>query len=214
MNRDDEDRLNEEIRELATEYHAPPETPRDRMWAAIEARRRTPSPTAVRPFLRPARRWRPYAWAAGIAAVLLLGIGLGRMSIAPAGVSAPVPQTIAAAPVPSHPPVALEQAATQHLARVEAFLTSFRVGGSPDDGLTAQARDLLTSTRLLLDSRAVEDPRLHLLLEDLELILVQIVQLGGPEDFNHVTDGLEQRQVMPRLRIAIPAGPGPTTGVS
>jgi hypothetical protein len=94
------------------------------------------------------------------------------------------------------------------LSQVETFLTSFRLGGS-DSQFTGRARDLLTSTRLLLDSRVVEDPRTRALLEDLELILVQIARLGPAgrdQELDLITDGLEQRQVIPRLRTAGSAG--------
>jgi hypothetical protein len=54
------------------------------------------------------------------------------------------------------------------------------------------------------------DPRLRRLLADLEDILVQLVQYdvnGKREDLDLITDGLEERQVLPRLHSAIPAGP-------
>ena len=51
--------------------------------------------------------------------------------------------------------------------------------------------------------------RIRALLEDLELILVQVTTLDGsrsPEELDLITDGLEQREVLPRLRTVIPAG--------
>jgi len=47
-------------------------------------------------------------------------------------------------------------------------------------------------------------------MSDLEDILVQLVQYdanGTREDLDLITDGLEERQVLPRLHSAIPAGP-------
>jgi hypothetical protein len=98
-------------------------------------------------------------------------------------------------------------AAVQHLSRVETFLTTLRT--APDQQFTGQARELLISTRLLLDAKDM-DPRLHKLMSDLEDILVQLVQYdanGTREDLDLITDGLEERQVLPRLHSAIPAGP-------
>ena len=47
-------------------------------------------------------------------------------------------------------------AAVQHLSRVETFLTTLRT--SPSQQFSGQARELLTSTRLLLDAKDM-DPR-------------------------------------------------------
>ena len=75
-----------------------------------------------------------------------------------------------------------------------------------------QARDLLTTTRLLLDSPAADDPRMRALLEDLELVLAQISQLEAGRDSRNadlITQDMDQRSVLPKLRSAIPAGPVP-----
>jgi hypothetical protein len=75
-----------------------------------------------------------------------------------------------------------------------------------------QARDLLGTTRLILDCPAGQDPRLKGLLEDLEGVLAQIAQLparGDREDVQLINQGLEQRNVLLRLRTANPSGPGP-----
>ncbi|PYO76359.1 MAG: hypothetical protein DMD67_08800, partial [Gemmatimonadetes bacterium] len=73
-----------------------------------------------------------------------------------------------------------------------------------------QARDLLATTRLMLDSPAAKDVRLRGLLEDLECLLAQIAQLpagADREDVQLISQGLEQRSVLLRLRTASPAGP-------
>lgn len=213
-----ERRDDERIRGLAGDYNRPGDPPRERMWAAIQARRQAgerlgPSrSTSV-------RRLRWTGWITGVAAVLALGIAIGRLTT---GGGAPNPSSaveipMAAAPDPaSRPPTALAVATTQHLTRVETFLTDFRAAG-PEGQFTGQARELLTSTRLLLDRQAVSDVRTRTLLEDLELILVQIVQLGASErtgEVDLIHDGLAERQVMPRLRTAIPAGPARSPGAS
>ena len=201
MNEQEQD---ERIRALAREYHDPPVPPREKMWAAIRERRVQARviPTTRRPLGGP----RTVVWITTLAATLLLGIALDRLVLRPS------PRQVATAP--AEPSLALQVATTQHLSRLEAFLTGFRIGEA-DTLFRSQARDLLTSTRLLLDNPAM-DPRIQSLLEDLELILVQIVQPGAAdraEEREFITDGLEQRQVLPRLRSYIPAGP-PTPGAS
>jgi hypothetical protein len=69
-----------------------------------------------------------------------------------------------------------------------------------------QATELLTSTRLLLDSPAASDARFKDLLEDLELVLAQIAMLQSGrtrQEIDLITDALEERDVVPRLRSAV-----------
>jgi hypothetical protein len=50
------------------------------------------------------------------------------------------------------------------------------------------------------------------LLEDLELVLMQISQLDAARnghDRDFITQGMNQSNVLPKLRSAIPAGPVP-----
>jgi hypothetical protein len=98
-----------------------------------------------------------------------------------------------------------------HLSDAEAMLTSFRshTDEKMDAAMAKWARDLLTNTRLLLDSPAAADPRRRQLLEDLELTLVDIVQLSpnaGAQDRQMIEKNLDQGHVLTRLRTAIPAG--------
>src|SRR5216110_1745380 len=112
-------------------------------------------------------------------------------------------------------PLAYRVAAAQYLTRTEALLTGFRSearSGQADAQFARQARDLLGTTRLMLDSPAAQDGRLKGLLEDLELVLAQIAQLpprADTEEVQLINQGLEQRSVLLRLRTANPAGPGP-----
>jgi hypothetical protein len=104
-------------------------------------------------------------------------------------------------------------AANRHLANAEALLTAFRTDSRDariDASLSKWARDLLSNTRLLLDSPAAEDPQRARLLGDLELVLAQIVQLspGAAAQERELIEGsIRSGQVMTRLRTAIPAGP-------
>jgi hypothetical protein len=108
---------------------------------------------------------------------------------------------------------AYQLTAVRHLSEAEALLTSFRTRSATDQQMDAQlgkwARDLLSNTRLLLDSPVANDPQRRPLLEDLELVLVQIVQLSPgstPHDREMIEKTLQHDHVMTRLRTAIPAG--------
>ena len=204
-----DDRFEGQINEAVRDYHRPPETPRDEMWAAIEAerRRRRTAPRIV--VLRPV--WR---WGIGMAAVLVLGIAIGRF-LRPPTTSAPgTPAPVAAGRAGDD--VAYQMAAAQYLSRTETLLAGFRAdartGERLDPQFQAQARELLTSTRLLLDSPAGLNPRLKPLLEDLEVVLAQIVYLPAARDTTDVeliNQGIDQRSVLTRLRTAMPAASVP-----
>jgi hypothetical protein len=209
-----DDRLDERIHETAREYNPPPETPREEMWARIaEARRaRAAAPAAPRQETRvlPLRRRQWAGLAAAAAAILAVGVGIGRRTVVPEAPIAAVQSTNAAA---------YRLATQEHLGQSEAFLTLFRASFA-DLGdyrlASASARQLLGTNRLLLDSPAAVDPRTRLLLEDLELVLAEIAQLSPSsrsEDLDLIRDGIEQGDVMPRLRTAVPAGSAPTQGV-
>jgi hypothetical protein len=114
----------------------------------------------------------------------------------------------------SAPSSAYQLTAVKHLSEAEALLTSFRTRSATDQQMDAQlgswARELLSRTRLLMDSPVASDPQRRPLLEDLELVLVQIVQLSPgstPQDREMIEKTLQQDHVMTRLRTAIPAGP-------
>jgi hypothetical protein len=62
------------LQHAARDYNAPPPTPRDAMWARIEAERRARSSSTASPGVR-AHRWLMFG--AAIAAMLLVGIGIG-----------------------------------------------------------------------------------------------------------------------------------------
>lgn len=109
--------------------------------------------------------------------------------------------------------VPYQVATIRHLANAEALLTAFRTDSRDakmDAQLSKWARDLLSNTRLLLDSPAADDPQRAKLLGDLELVLAQIVQLSpgaAAQDRDLIEGGIQSGHVMTRLRSAIPAGP-------
>ncbi|MEJ7812715.1 MAG: hypothetical protein WKG32_20040 [Gemmatimonadaceae bacterium] len=180
------------------------------------------------PIRRPARRvWA--AWGIALAASLVLGFGLGRWQSVIRGertTSSNLSATVADRAIPTPEPgcrvpsaecrvpsAAYQVAVVQHLARTEALLTSFRTdtrrGPADDVQLSAWAKELLGTTRLMLDSPAVADPRMRKLMQDLELVLAQLAQLGAARDTSEMSlieDAVEGRNVLPRLRTAIPGG--------
>lgn len=222
----DNTRLTEEqmeriLRDAAAAYNPPPETPAEAMWARIEAERGSGREAEGRQRERRAvgRPTRFPAWqvAAAIAAVLVVGIVIGRFTApngAPqAGTEAAAtgltPDVSPTAPVNS---VAYQVAASEHLRRVETFLTVFRAdaraGRLRGDEHVGPARSLLLSTRLLRDTPATEDLTLRTLLEDLEVVLAQIAQYTGDRDdeLGFIDQGIEQRSVLLKLRSANAGG--------
>jgi hypothetical protein len=105
-------------------------------------------------------------------------------------------------------------ATAQHLTEAEAMLTSFKGDlsqGRMDAQIASWGKELLSNTRLLLDSPAARDPVRRKLLQDLELVLVQIVQLSpgaSARDRDLIKGALTDDEVLTRLRTAIPRQKG------
>jgi hypothetical protein len=107
-------------------------------------------------------------------------------------------------------------AAVQTLMQAEAVLTAYRgAEATTRDPQAMQqaarwARDVLSSTRLLIDSPAGRDPQMRTLFTDLELVLAQIVQLSGTplqaSERELIDRAMRDRDLLPRLRSAVPAG--------
>lgn len=198
-----EERLNELLDDARRTWPLPPEPDYQAMWGRIEreafatVRRDTRSPS-----------WRVYSL--GLAAALVLGIGLGRFT-KPGTTSGP--PTVASAVVTdtsTHVSDAYDKAASDLLGRTVVLLTSLpadsRNNVAAGQHFSNQATELLTSTRLLLDSPAASDARFKDLLEDLELVLAQIAMLQSGrtrQDIDLITDALEERDVVPRIRSAV-----------
>jgi len=197
------------LEDAAKSYHSPLRTPREEMWKRIEAARQNTHVIELRPWMR---------WAVAAAAVLILGIGIGRWTARqPAAGNGTTTVAAADSTLTATSDLGYQIAATQYLSHTEAFLTSFRADigshhGANSARFAGQARDLLSTTRLMLDSPAGKDQRLRSLLEDLELLLVQISQLDPSHDGHDtdlITEGMNQSNVLPKLRSVIPAGPVP-----
>jgi hypothetical protein len=206
--------LDDRIRELARDYHQPDALGTDRraaLWQRISpesavTKRRSPAPRR--------RRWGAVL-SMGAVAVLLIGIAIGQR-------------------IPADPALPTEEAprwtqdtaealyqivARDYLGRTETLLTEFRMAAlrpSPEspispgagDPARAWAGDLLVETRLLLDSPAAKDVRLQALLEELELVLAEIVQVGDDADRSSIREELDRRALLLRVREGIPAKDG------
>jgi len=205
-----DDKFDEFLERAARTYHEPTPTPREAMWTRIEAARR------VRRLAPAATRRRRWLGAAALAATLLFGIALGTWigRSAPAGGGAPA--TVAQAPSAPRNPAAVmfDAAAADHLGRAEALLTTFNTEsarGTLDPQIGAWAGDLLTTTRLLLDSPRARNPRTRKLLSDLEVVLAQIAQLkqhpdSQSDELELIEQAVQSHDMMTRLRDATPPG--------
>lgn len=191
----DEGQFERLMREAGAGYRTPPEPRVEAMWREIEAR-------SFAPRLR--QRWGgPLA----LAATLILGLGIGflagrsRPSRATPDQVASVEPTVQLASTGATPFVGV---ATNYLQQMTSLLIAvagdLKTGRVPG-GTISQARDLLSTTRLLLDS-GTDDPRLRDLLEDLELVLAQVVRIQNNAQMPEaalITQALNEREVLPRL---------------
>lgn len=215
MRRED-DRTPERVRRATREYNDPPQlsaADSDAMWSAIEkdafpARFRSPSG----PFAERQERQTPWLTTRSLvplAAVLLLGVAIGRFAL-PRDAATPVTVAVRAPDADSvGVPEPYQSATSRYLGQTTALLASLPAevrDGHADDRFMGRAHDLLLTTRLLLDSPAAADPRFRTLLEDLELVLAQVVRMPSdksPAELDLIRQALEQRDVLPRLRNAV-----------
>jgi hypothetical protein len=203
----DEQELERRLAELRTSWRVPSEPPLAELWPDIEAR--AFPQVGRRPWTRTLLP---------LAAMLLLGFGIGQ--IAPRLRSRPAPG-ISATSSPAEGLVvrpASDEApfvgiAADYLERVTGLLVTLADAnrhGQPLGSSATQARDLLATTRLLIDSPQANDPRLQSLLDDLELVLAQIARLpqrATQPEVNLIDQTLDQREVLPRLRVMLAETP-------
>ena len=181
--------------------------PLDRMWEAIE-------PHAFTAPVRTSFRW--FRTLLPLAAMLVIGFGIGRITPAPDRAPA---DGVAQSGLPASPATASNETrpfvgvATDYLERVTALLLTLAGEsgrGQPVEYKASQARDLLATTRLLMDTPDPIEPQLRALLEDLELVLAQIARLParpGAPDVYLIDQALDQREVIPRLRVYLAETP-------
>ena len=209
----EDDRFEELMRDAAHTYRKPPQAHFDDMWARIEAahfdsvspgRTEGGSVAGRRQFAVP--RW------IAIAATLVIGVGIGRASMlmnrtpaAPAAVVKVASNTRRAIPANTE----YETETSKYLGQTAALLIALPSEAHPgraDDQFALRANELLSRTRLLMDSPAANDPQMRTLLEDLELVLAQVVRLQSNHnrtELDLINRALEQRDVIPRLRTAV-----------
>ena len=207
MTENNRDRFDELLEDAARTYNRPPDERQmslDDIWNAVE----------VQAFATARRPARLTQWLR-IAAALVIGVGIGRLSLFTA-TSRPPTQVakVDSAPrnqVATAPTQPLDPATSRYLGQAAALLIALPAEtnvGRPDESFIKRANELLLTTRLLLDSQSGSDPGLRNLLEDLELVLVQVVRLEKERSPSRRTEmeliqqALDQRDVIPRLRTA------------
>jgi hypothetical protein len=100
------------------------------------------------------------------------------------------------------------------------MITAFRSGarsGEVDAQLASWSKELLSTTRLLESSVAVNDPVMKRLLGDLDLVISQIVQytthgVTNTEELDLIEQTINKRGVMTKLRSTNP-GRGVAAGL-
>jgi hypothetical protein len=197
-----DDRFDELMRDAEQTYRNPPQPDFDAMWKTIE-REHFGAPERRSRFRLVSNRW------VGIAATLIVGIGIGRASImlghndSPSESASTRTSAVHADSAMARP---YELETSQYLGQTAALLVALpaEVKAGASAQFTSRAGDLLSRTRLLMDSPAADDPQMRALLEDLELVLMQVVRLqnGNRIDLDLINRALEQRDVIPRLRTA------------
>lgn len=203
-----DDKFEDFVRRAARDYHRPPETPREPMWARLVVERQKRRGRQRREGIW-SGRWLPLGLAA--AATLAVGVGIG-LRIGP---RPPRPSGAEMAEAPTatgeQVPAAFQVVALDHLQHVETFLTVFQYearAGLAAPETAGLARNLLMNTRLLMDSPARRDAHVAALLDDIEVMLAQIASYAdrpSPIELRLVDQGIEQRGLLLKLRAAVPA---------
>jgi len=203
----DDSKFDEFLRRETNRHTESVTPPADAIWSAIE---RDVARAIQPPVSAPRRLWLTVG--VGIAATLVIGVGLGRWSKTretsrpvAIGVSHPSSDDSARA-------ATLAQASVvQYLGEAEIFLTAVRAdfkAGRRDSDRAERSRQLLARTRLLLTSDEPRSPTVDLLLRDLELLLAEISALpdtGRGLDERLIDERLRQGTILPRIRTTLPA---------
>jgi hypothetical protein len=207
----DDQELDRALAELRRSYNAPPASaPVAEMWERIEG-----EAFGARGMSRPrfvavsSRR----VWWIGLAAALLVGVGIGRVTSSRPRLDAVNGPTRTAEVTPrSADTTSYDRSTARYLGQTAALLIALPAearAGRTDQRFVARAAELLTTTRLLLDSPAAADPKVRALLEDVELVLAQVAHLEtdrGRVEYELIAQALEQRDLLPRLTSAVAGG--------
>ena len=205
----EDDRFIDYVRDI----DPPPAVPREEMWARIQQQRvasRVEAAPAVIELKPRARRYVLVQWTAALAAMLVIGIGIGRLTaLRDTEVTAPAETTQANLTDETSP---YRLAATQHLLRAENLLTAIVIEANsrPVSEMQTWARELRTETRMLLGSPVADDPVMRGLLEDIELLLSQIAMIPSDrahEEVQLIQEGINEGDVLLRVRAATATRP-------
>jgi hypothetical protein len=198
-----DERFDALMRDAARTYNRPPdEPPTAEMWEAI---RDSGLPRRGQAFIQDSgsRNKRSRAFlvpAMRAAALLIVGIGLGRGSVL---LSAPRD----AAPGRAEDPYRFAtNAYLGETANVLFTLPTEMPASQTGTDIAPRAEALLRQTRLLLDSPAAADSNTRSLLEDLEVVLAQLNRLNASRqqlELDLLNSSLEHRAVLSRLRTAV-----------
>lgn len=196
-----DEELDQLIKTTGARYHAPPDPQLDVLWAGIRERRRLVEPSA---------RGDQHRWwrVAGLAAAVGISFSLGRITVS-SGYASSAKSTAATGRVVGHPVESVTSELLGQTATLLAALPSGSYDAVSDGRFAMQASELLTTTRLLLDSQVAQgDEPLRLLLQDLELVLAQVARLHTGESRTErelITEALQSQDLVPRIR-SIAAG--------
>lgn len=170
----------------------------------------TPVSTSLSPWSRWPRK------VAGLAAMLVAGVAIGRFGLpsdgtgTPSGADTSVVAAADAAGARRDDPAHL--AMHEHLVRTVSLLATVGDSGAPsaEANLAPLAKELLSTTRVLLDQPQLRDERTRRLLEDLELVLVQVIQARGsaPETQRAPQETLQETDLLTRVRAIVTATAG------
>ncbi|HEY8061271.1 MAG TPA: hypothetical protein VID74_00665 [Gemmatimonadales bacterium] len=197
----DDKQLDRLLDDAARRWRMPVDPPLDAIWSAVASE-------AFQGRSRSSPGWGAVGIAAAVA--LIVGVLGGRFSAR----QAPLPVTTTAArlaPLPVSPASAAgpnQRAMSELLGRTAVLLEALpadNAAADVDPGVTVEGARLLTITRLLLDSPAGSDVRLHNLLQDLELVLAQVARLEPGhhrDEMQFIQTALDEHDIVPRVRSA------------
>ena len=200
-----ENELEELMRRAGPSYRQPKDPPLDDIWQRVEAR---VFGASVLPLKR-RRRWiAPLAYAA----TLMIGVGFGWAANQNLRSSRPTEArpALATGVIPaSTGPSPFVGVANDYFAQTTALVVAIAGdlrSGEIASGTVARARDLLSTTRLLLDGH-LPDEGVRDLLQDLELVLAQVVRLPATRlpdaDVALIAEAMDQRDVLSRLTLVL-----------
>jgi hypothetical protein len=160
--------LDDQMRRLAQSYNEPPAVPRDEMWARIESARRGDGLVPI----GAARGTRWLRAGAGIAAVLMAGIAIGRLSRGAGDATPAAPVATASRPV-------IDDTGD---AQPAAVIASVPGSTEPVRGASASLTSTARAGEAANPVRATRDERLHALREQRSGASAELATYGVPRN--------------------------------